>query len=71
MNNNIENVVTGNNIYISGISGTDIEYSPLPIIDGNTQITEISVPFHLSYNLLVDIKHGLDSMIVARNSWVC
>ena len=51
MNNNIENVVTGNNIYISGISGTDIEYSPLPIIDGNTQITEISVPFHLSTSI--------------------
>lgn len=54
MNNNIdlENTPSSsNNIYISVDSKTDIEYSPLPIIDGNTQITEISCPFHLSTSI--------------------
>ncbi len=40
--------------------GTDID----DIDEGNNKIRVL-------YNLLVDIKHGLDSMIVARNSWVC
>ena len=40
--------------------GTDID----DIDEGNNKIRVL-------YNLLVDIKHGLDSMVVARNSWVC
>lgn len=53
MNNNIDLDYTptgSNNIYISGDS-TDIEYSPLPIKDGNTEIVDISVPFHLSTSI--------------------
>ena len=40
--------------------GTDID----DIDEGNDKIRDL-------YNLLIDVKHGLDSMVVARNSWVC
>ena len=54
MNNNIdlENTPSSSsNIYISEHLESDIKYSLLPIIDGNTQITEISCPFHLSTSI--------------------
>lgn len=52
MNNNIEVSDSGSsNIYISEHLESDIKYSPLSIIDGNTQITEISCPFYLSTSI--------------------
>ena len=54
MNNNIdlENTPSSSsNIYISEHLESDIKYSLLPIIDGNTQITEISCPFSLSTSI--------------------
>ena len=49
MNNNIElDNSTSSNIYISDKSDTEIRFIPLPITDGNTPITDVEIPFHLT-----------------------
>ena len=46
------------------LNNVDFGTDPDDVDEGNEKI-------RILYNWLIDIKHGLDSMIIARSSWVC